>query len=242
MFDFRPVAICGLPVAHTFIPSNRARASGAALCGPCPLESRYVEEVGDLDEVRDLVLAAASGEAAAWSALVKRFADLVWAVARSVGLNAPDAADVSQTTWLRFCEHLGDLHDPARAGYWLATTARREAVRVSKLGTRQVVSDPWTWLERADTRAEELVSGIVSKERDVTVQYALAVMPERCRVLLLAAAEDPPVPYERVAGQLALAVGSIGPTRRRCLEQLRRLIVGLAPELAEGTTSSSVRP
>lgn len=194
-----------------------------------------------MDEVADLVARAASGDPQAWSALVARFADLVWSVARSVGLGAPDAADVSQTTWLRLCEHLGDLHDPSRVGPWLATTARREAVRVSKLGARQVVADPWSWLERAGTGLEETASALVDKERDMTVQYALAVMPERCRKLLLAAAEDPPVPYETVAARLGLAVGSVGPTRRRCLEQLRRLIEELAPEMAEGTTSSRVR-
>ena len=102
-----------------------------------------------MDEVRDLVERAASGDWEAWSELVDRFANLIWSVARSVGLNASDAADVSQTTWLRFCEHLGDLNDPSRAGAWLATTARREAIRVSRLGARQVVVDPWTWLEHS---------------------------------------------------------------------------------------------
>ena len=193
-----------------------------------------------MDEVHDLVVAAASGEPQAWSALVARFADLVWCVARSVGLSEPDAADVSQTTWLRFCERLGDLHDPSRAGAWLATTARREAVRVSKLGSRQVVADPWSWLERADAGLKEVGSGLVERERDLTVQHALAVMPERCRVLLLAAAADPPEPYEQVAARLGIATSSVGPTRRRCLDQLRRLIEQLAPELADESTRPSV--
>lgn len=194
-----------------------------------------------MDEVRDLVLAAASGDSGAWSALVRRFANLVWSVARSVGLSEPDAADVSQTTWLRFCEHLGQLQDPSRAGSWLATTARREAVRVSKLGARQMVADPWSWLEQPDVNLEEPGSNMLDKERDMTVQYALAVMPERCRALLLAAAEDPPVPYEKVAQRLGLAQGSVGPTRRRCLDQLRDLIEQLSPELAEGAVSPSMR-
>ena len=191
-----------------------------------------------MDEVRDLVLRAASGDAEAWSGLVGRFADLVWSVARSVGLNATDAADVSQTTWLRFCEHIGDLRDPSRAGPWLATTARREAVRVSKLGARQLVVDPWAWLERADVDGAEVSSAVAGKERDVVVQCALAVMPERCRLLLQAAAEDPPPSYGSLAARLGLAVGSLGPTRRRCLEQLRQLVQRLSPDLLEGTKSS----
>jgi RNA polymerase sigma factor (sigma-70 family) len=194
-----------------------------------------------VDEVGDLVKAAAAGDGDAWAALVDRFANLVWAVARSAGLSAPDAADVSQTTWLRFCEHLGRLQDPSRAGSWLATTARREAVRVSKLGSRQVVADPWSFLEQPEANTEEAGARLMDKERDMTVQYALAVMPERCRALLLATTEDPPVPYETLAEHLGLAPGSIGPTRRRCLDQMRDLIEALAPELVEGAERPSVR-
>jgi RNA polymerase sigma factor (sigma-70 family) len=195
-----------------------------------------------VDEIRDLVLRARSGDAQAWSGLVGRFGNLVWSVVRSAGLSTEEAADVTQTTWLRFCEHLDKLKDPARAGSWLATTARREAIRVSRLGRRQVVADPWAWLDRVEAQSEDPDYKLVARERDITVQYALAVLPERCRALLLAAVEDPPVPYENLAQQLGLAVGSIGPTRRRCLEQLRRLVERLAPDLAEGATSECAVP
>lgn len=194
-----------------------------------------------MDEVSDLVQRAALGDQDAWSALVDRFADLIWSVARSVGLGASDAADVSQTTWLRFCEHLGDLHDPSRAGAWLAKTARREAIRVSRLGSRQVVADPWNWLEKADTTADGVDHQLLVTERDITVQCALAVLPERCRALLTAAAEDPPVPYQVLADNLGLAVGSVGPARGRCLEQLRRLIDEMGHEMFEDQTSSWAR-
>ena len=194
-----------------------------------------------MDEVRELVLAAGSGDPEAWGALVGRFANLVWSVARSIGLNDADAADVSQTTWLRFCEHLDHLQDPSCAGAWLVTTARREAMRVSKIGGRQVVVDPWGWLESVGTPLGEPGAGLFDKERDMTVQCALAVMPERCRSLLLAAVEEPPVPYETVAARLGLAVGSVGPTRRRCLDQLRQLIEELAPELLEGAARPLMR-
>jgi RNA polymerase sigma factor (sigma-70 family) len=190
-----------------------------------------------VDEVRDLVQQAASGDPDAWSALVDRFADLIWSVARSVGLSPVDAADVSQTTWLRFCEHLGQLRDPSRAAAWLATTARHEAIRVSRLGSRQVVADPWEWLERADGASEGVDHQLLLKESDMTVQCALAVLPERCRTLLLAAVEDPPVPYQELAARLGLAVGSVGPARGRCLDQLRRLIDEMGREMSEETSS-----
>ena len=189
-----------------------------------------------------MVRRAASGDRDAWSSLVDRFADLVWCIARSVGLSASDVADVSQTTWLRFCEHIGDLRDPSRAGAWLATTARREAIRVSRLGNRQVVVDPWDWLERADAGADEVDHQLLVRERDLLLQYALAILPERCRTLLLGLVEDPPVPYQELADHLGLAVGTIGPARGRCLEQLRRIIEELERDMSEAATSSWAAP
>jgi RNA polymerase sigma factor (sigma-70 family) len=210
------------------------RGRGARL-GRLLVRSRGVDEVGDL------VRRAALGDREAWSSLVGRFADLIWSVGRSVGLGPADAADVSQTTWLRFCEHLSDLNDPSRAGAWLAKTARREAIRVSRLGSRQVVADPWDWLERADSSAEGVDHELLQSERVMMVQYALALLPERCRRLLMAAAQDPPVPYRLVAGSLGLAVGSVGPARGRCLEQLRRLIEEIGQDMVEDKTSSWAR-
>src|SRR4051795_2193299 len=77
----------------------------------------------------ELVLSAAEGDQAAWDALVDRFAGLVWSIARAHRLSAADAADVSQTTWLRLVEHLGRIRDPERVGAWLAATARNESLR-----------------------------------------------------------------------------------------------------------------
>src|SRR5438552_35437 len=87
--------------------------------------------VTDLD-VTGAVTAAAAGEAAAWNALVDRYSGLVWAVARGEGLSRADAADVSQTTWLRLAEHVGRIRAPERVGSWLATTARHECWRLAK--------------------------------------------------------------------------------------------------------------
>src|SRR3954462_5922819 len=72
----------------------------------------------------ELVLSAAEGDQAAWDALVDRFAGLVWSIARAHRLSAADAADVSQTTWLRLVEHLGRIRDPQRGGAGLAPRGR----------------------------------------------------------------------------------------------------------------------
>src|SRR3954471_721330 len=92
-------------------------------------------------DVKALLLAAADGDAQAWNALVERYNGLVWAVARTYRLGGADAADVVQTTWLRLVEHLGDIRNPDGLGAWLATTARRECLRMLRSGQREVVTD-----------------------------------------------------------------------------------------------------
>ena len=93
------------------------------------------------DDVGSLVRAAASGERAAWTALVERFSGLVWATARGHRLGVADAEDVYQTTWLRLAEHIGRIKDPDRVGGWLATTARHEALRALRVGRRVTPTD-----------------------------------------------------------------------------------------------------
>src|SRR5882762_10375297 len=97
--------------------------------------------------VGDLVRAAGAGDFDAWNELVNRFAGMVWTVARRHRLNASDAADVSQTTWLHLVEQLNRIEHPERVGGWLATTARRESLRVLRLADRQIPSAPESFLD-----------------------------------------------------------------------------------------------
>lgn len=169
-----------------------------------------------------MVRAAADGSEAAWAALVDRFAGVIWAVARAQGLDPSDAADVSQTTWLRFAEHIDQLREAERAAGWLVTTARREAVRISRLGARHLLVDPWTELARRDEEVE-IDEALLDQERSVVLQQSFAALPDRCRRLLQAlAAED--ASYADLGQRLDMPVGSIGPTRARCLEKLRALM------------------
>jgi RNA polymerase sigma factor (sigma-70 family) len=167
-----------------------------------------------------LVAAAAGGDEAAWNELVERFAGLVWAVARAHRLSTADAADVSQTTWLRLAEHLGRLRDPERVGAWLATTARHESLRVLRHAARfEAISDDHDWL---DDRQQPPESGLVRRERRAALMTAFGLLPDNCRSLLRVLFADPEPSYEEVAAATGLPVGSIGPTRARCLERLRR--------------------
>src|SRR5690606_40811600 len=91
--------------------------------------------------VGQLLVAAATGERQAWDALVDRYGRLVWSVVRSFGLDQATAADVSQTVWLRLVEHCDRIRDPQRLPGWLATTARRESIRVLRAQRRQQPSE-----------------------------------------------------------------------------------------------------
>src|SRR5215831_13070195 len=86
----------------------------------------------------ELVDQASAGDSDAWDELVDRFSGMVWAVARGHGLSSADAADVSQTTWLRLVEHLDRIREPERVGAWLATTARHECLRHVRAWRREI--------------------------------------------------------------------------------------------------------
>ena len=178
-----------------------------------------------------LVRAAAAGDAAAWDRLVEGFAGVVWAVTRTFGLDHMDAADVSQTTWLRLAEHLDRLQDPDRVGGWLVTTARREAMRVRERAARTVPVDDHA--DDADDRLEDLDAALIRDERGVALWAALQETPEPCRSLLRVLLADPAPSYEEVSKALDMPIGSIGPRRARCLEALRRRVAAL-PAIAEG--------
>lgn len=169
--------------------------------------------------VAPLVERAAVGDAHAWDELVDRFAGLVWSIARGYGLGAADAADVSQTCWLRLAENLDRIHDRERVGSWLATTARRESLAVLKRGRRQVPSG--MRFEDEPVYDPEPDVSLVRKERSAALFDAFRDLPALCRTLLRVLLSDPAPSYAEVSENLDMPVGSIGPRRARCLERLR---------------------
>lgn len=174
-------------------------------------------------EVAGLVRAAADGDAVAWDELVDRFGGLVWSITRAYRLNPADAADVSQTAWLRLVEHLDRLREPGRVGAWLASTTQRECLRVLRLARRQMpVGDEV--FDTPDLYAAPLHARALLSERDVALWRSFERLPDRCRTLLRLLVADPTPAYEEVAAAVGLPVGSIGPTRTRCLDKLRRLL------------------
>ena len=169
----------------------------------------------------ELVASAAAGEPAAWDALVDRYAGLLWSVARGFRLDQADAADAVQTAWLRLLEHLDALRDPEHVGAWLATTVRRECLRQLRRSGRERPTEE-TDLDVVDLTAEPLEAGLVRAESTAELVGALGRIPEPCRRLLRVLMADPPPSYEEVSAALEMPIGSIGPTRGRCLNRLRQ--------------------
>lgn len=168
--------------------------------------------------VGELVECAAHGDAAAWEEIVDRYAGLVWAVTRGYGLSRADAADVSQTTWLRLAEHLDRIRDPESIGAWLATTARHEALRLVRVKARHVAMDA-VHEAVVDTDPDER---LIREERYHELWRALEALPPPCKTLLRVLCAEPPPSYAEVSAALSMPIGSIGPTRNRCLDRLRK--------------------
>ena len=173
----------------------------------------------------DLVLIVAQareGVAAAWEALIARFGGLVAAIARRCRLSDADVAEVCQTTWLRLVENLDRIEQPERIGAWLATTSRRESLRIA---TRQVVvsaNDLVYFI--ADDKADPLDAALLRGEQEIAIRKAAEQLSPRCQRLLGLLMGDDDLPYKEIAEQLNMPIGSIGPTRGRCLDHLREIL------------------
>jgi RNA polymerase sigma factor (sigma-70 family) len=185
------------------------------------------------DEVAVLVKSAAAGHRMGWDALVREFGGLLWAIARAYRLCESDAADVVQVTWLRLLEHLHDLTDPARVGSWLATTARRECLRVLRSAKRNV---PFAEDVRRDEPLDALPGdALLIAERDRALWRSFGRLRGSDQALLRLLMADPRPSYDEISLALDMPIGSIGPTRARALERLQR-------ELGSEGTLALLRP
>ena len=204
---------------------RRADDSGTlpTLVGRCAAATPERDD-GALD-VAQLVRRAADGERSAWERLVDQYSRLIWAMTRDFRLCDSDAADVAQATWLRLLEHIDRIQYPDRVGSWLATTARHECLR-HLAARKRVVLMPDDDAVLADPMAHqpEIDERLLADERARAVRAAVSTLPSRSQRLLELLMADPPVSYTEISDQLGLPVGSIGPTRGRCLERLRLML------------------
>jgi RNA polymerase sigma factor (sigma-70 family) len=166
----------------------------------------------------ELLTRAAEGDQEAWDALVDRFSQMVWSIARGFRLDDHTAKDVAQTVWLRLVENLDRITDPERLPGWLATTCRREALRVKGVRERMI---PTEFEYDIADETPSLESMLVEDEEAREVLVAFGGLSEDCRQLLGLLCADPPLSYEEIAEIVGRPIGSLGPTRSRCLERLK---------------------
>jgi RNA polymerase sigma factor (sigma-70 family) len=175
-------------------------------------------------EVARLVRRAATGDTRAWDGLIDKFGKLIWSITRDFKLVESDAADVFQTTWMRLVEHIDRIEHADRVGSWLAATARNECLRCLASRKRLVLANEDVAIDGPANHGAEIDEALLAHERAQTVRAAMTQLPRRWQRLMELLMADPPASYAQISDELGLPVGSIGPTRGRCLARLRVLL------------------
>jgi RNA polymerase sigma factor (sigma-70 family) len=170
--------------------------------------------------VATLVSAAVSGDERAWDELLDRFGSMIWATARAHRLCEADAADVTQATWTALLTHLDQISDPDRVGAWLATTARRECLRL--VGRARNIVPYGDELPEPDADQRDPSQGLEDDQRDIALWRAFHRLRDADQALLRLLIADPAPSYEEISAALEIPIGSIGPTRARALQRLER--------------------
>lgn len=162
------------------------------------------------------------GDPAGFEGLVRRLTPVLWHVVRAYGLPTHTAEDVVQDTWLALTRAQERISDPDSVSSWLLTTARRAAwkARSTRSIPTEQMADDWFGSHESSEAA------VVRSDEDSRLWRAVGSLSDRCRRLVRIIAFDDRPDYQRTAAELDMPVGSIGPTRRRCLERLRALLEG----------------
>ncbi len=174
-----------------------------------------------------LIAACIEGEAWAWNVLVDRYKRLVYSIALRAGLGQEDAADVFQTVFTVLLENLRNIYEPQGLAAWLITTAKRTSWNV--LRKRQRESTDTEGVAATLWAAEDwLLSEHWEEQRwadQALVAQALERLGGRCKSLLRLLYYDRSEPtYEQISRRLRMPLGSIGPTRARCLQKMRTIL------------------
>ena len=183
---------------------------------------------------REVVAACLDGDSAAWEVLIGRYQRLIYSIPVKSGLNSDDAADIFQSVCLKLLEKLRSLRDHEKLSSWLITTTTRESWRVSALRRRTANGDTRDDDEEGPDPMSEVpaVGPLADEERQALeeqqiVREAVESLPDRCRELItMLFYEKDDLSYTDIARQMKMPVSSIGPTRARCLEKLKRLLDG----------------
>ncbi|HSF85588.1 MAG TPA: sigma-70 family RNA polymerase sigma factor [Acidimicrobiia bacterium] len=188
---------------------------------------------GDGTSTTDLVEAVRGGSIPAWSELVGRYERLVWHVVAEFRFDQATREDLAQSVWLKLWQHLDAIREPEALGAWLAITAKRQAIAERRRRDRLVpveevfeASLPVEWMDE---------DGVLAFAEYEAVARAFAALAQCDRRLLRLLVAEPKLSYREIAAVLDRPIGSIGPSRRRALDRLRRrLAVELGPMVPDG--------
>ena len=183
-----------------------------------------ISKADDAPDVAGLVRRAAEGDRQAWERLVEQYARLIWSITAEFKLSESDAADVAQTTWLRCLST--STGSSTRNGWAPGWRRPREtsACAAWRRARGSCSATTTSSSKRACATEPEIDERLLADERAQTVREALSRLPWRWQRLLEMLMADPPVSYAEISDQLGLPIGSIGPTRGRCLARLRVLL------------------
>ena len=171
----------------------------------------------------DLLDAAKGGSEEALGQITAELSPMLWQVARAAGLGADDAEDVVQTAWERLLSHLAEIRVPQALIGWLVVTTKHEAWRIRASGRRQRPADQ-DWLTALPDHAAGTEEQILLDEQQRALWRAVGRLSTQCQELLRIVAFIPRPDYQSVSAALGMPVGSIGPTRGRCLDKVRALL------------------
>lgn len=195
-------------------------ATTCAPYGPAPEDAGHANDGSGLT---DVVARARRGDTQAWNALVECYTPLISSICRRHRLGQADAEDVSQSVWLRVVAQLDKIREPAALPGWIATTTRRECGRAVRAARGpHAVSYALDAENMPDEQAEVAGQELLAAERRAALREAFTDLPRAWQQLVTELTMDPPAPYAEVSARLGIPIGSIGPTRSRCLDRMRR--------------------
>jgi RNA polymerase sigma factor (sigma-70 family) len=190
------------------------------------------QDLAELDD-RSLVAACLQGDHSAWEALITRYQRLIYSIPIKARLSQDDASDIFQSVCLKLYEKLASIRDSERISSWLITTTSRECWRLSGRNRREAVPTT-SGDEEHDSFMKEIPAKgpLADEQRQILeqqhqVRQAVDALPDRCRELItMLFYQKDELSYVDIAGRMKMPVPSVGPTRARCLEKLKRLLEG----------------
>jgi RNA polymerase sigma factor (sigma-70 family) len=178
-----------------------------------------------LSSDQDLIRRCRNGDVGAWRRLLARYERLVFSIPRRYGLSREDAADITQLAFTILFQSLDDLPEDSSLGAWLTTVARRHTWRLLDRNRREAAVERGDPSEGSTPLGNDVTEDVERWELTQWLDYGLSLVGKPCRDLLSALYLEPEQPsYAQVAARLGMAVGSIGPTRIRCLKRLRQVL------------------